>query len=119
MRQYLEKTEGWEPQDVAASFQAAVLDVLIDRIVVASERTGVRRVAIGGGVAANSGLRARLSETGLDVYIPPRSRCTDNGSMIALVGSLRYQLGERQSLGMGVRPRWPVGEPLSIERVNI
>lgn len=81
-------------EDVAASFQAAVVDVLVDRVERAARRTGVHRVAISGGVAANSALRARLSaHPWLRVTLPPRSRCTDNGAMIAHVGRLRLLAG--------------------------
>jgi N6-L-threonylcarbamoyladenine synthase len=97
------------PADLAASFQAAVCDVLVDRVRRAAERTGVSRVAIGGGVAANSGLRAALAATGLDVYLPPRARCTDNAAMIANVGRLRLLQGERGALDATARPRWDVG----------
>lgn len=76
-------------EDVCASFQAAVVDVLVGRVVRASRETGLRRVAVGGGVAANSALRAALAATGLEVYLPARERCTDNGAMIAHAGRLR------------------------------
>ncbi|MFZ5476423.1 MAG: tRNA (adenosine(37)-N6)-threonylcarbamoyltransferase complex transferase subunit TsaD [Myxococcota bacterium] len=95
--------------DVAASFQAAVCDVLVDRVRRAADRTGIARVAVGGGVAANGGLRAALLATGLEVTLPPKARCTDNAAMIANVGRLRLLKGERGSLDATARPRWPVG----------
>ncbi len=73
--------------DLAASFQRAVVDSLILKLEQALERTGARRVAIGGGVAANSELRARVAALcdveGIELKIPPRDLCTDNAAMIA------------------------------------
>lgn len=77
--------------DVCASFQQAVVDVLVGRVVRASRETGLRRVAVAGGVAANSGLRAALASTGLEVFLPAPSRCTDNGAMIAHAGWWRLR----------------------------
>ncbi len=110
VRSWLAKHPDTPPADLAASFQEAVCDVLLDRVTRASARTGVRRVTLGGGVAANGRLRARFAASGLDVFIPPRARCTDNGAMIASVGRLRLLAG----LPIGpstARPRWPVGLP--------
>jgi N6-L-threonylcarbamoyladenine synthase len=73
--------------DLAASYQRAIVDALIARATQAVERTGARRLAIGGGVAANSELRARIAESaeaaGVEVWVPPMSLCTDNAAMIA------------------------------------
>lgn len=111
VRQYLEKNPGWNPPDVAASFQQAVIDVLVDRITRAIKMTGVQQVAIGGGVAANSALRQALEQlSGVDVFLPPKNRCTDNASMIASVGRLRYLHGYRSSMADTARSRWPVDE---------
>jgi len=75
--------------DLAASYQAAVVDALLARVREAVQREGLRRLAIGGGVAANSELRDRVDalagELGLEVWIPPRELCTDNAAMIAAV----------------------------------
>jgi N6-L-threonylcarbamoyladenine synthase len=68
--------------------------------------TGVRRITIGGGVAANSAFRDRLLALDADVFLPPRHRCTDNGSMIANVGMLRYNKGYRTPVMDTVRSRW-------------
>lgn len=110
VRQYLEKTKGWEAPAVAASFQAAVMDVLINRIERAMKMTGVRKLTIGGGVAANSALRERLLALDAEVFLPPKHRCTDNGSMIANVGWLRYQAGYRSDPMDTVRSRWSPDE---------
>ena len=96
---------------VAAGFQAAVVDVLLDRLRRASDETGVRRVAAAGGVAANRGLRAALrAEPSLEVHLPPPSRCTDNGAMIAHAGRLRILAGQRDGLDLGARASWPLVE---------
>lgn len=106
VRNYLEKTPDWVAEDVAASFQAAVMDVLIDRIVRGMKETGVRTITIGGGVAANSAFRTRLLTLDADVFLPPKTRCTDNGSMIANIGRLRYNSGYRTPKMDTVRSRW-------------
>jgi N6-L-threonylcarbamoyladenine synthase len=84
-----EEEAGRRRADLAASYQAAVVDALTKRVREAVEREGVRRLAIGGGVAANSELRERIDalarELGLEVWIPPRELCTDNAAMIAAV----------------------------------
>jgi N6-L-threonylcarbamoyladenine synthase len=73
--------------DLAASYQGAIVEALVTRARQAIEREGVRRLAIGGGVAANSELRARVtelcSELGVELWVPPISLCTDNAAMIA------------------------------------
>ncbi|TNE84383.1 MAG: tRNA (adenosine(37)-N6)-threonylcarbamoyltransferase complex transferase subunit TsaD [Deltaproteobacteria bacterium] len=94
--------------NVCASFQAAVVDCLLARVQQASDRTGVRRLALAGGVAANSELRRRAAELDLEVFLPPRSRCTDNGAMIANAGRQRLIRGERHGLDSGARPGWRV-----------
>jgi tRNA N6-adenosine threonylcarbamoyltransferase len=85
--------------DVCASFQHAVVTVLVDKLVRAAERQGVRDVVLGGGVAANRELRARLMEEaqkrGLRAFVPPFASCTDNAAMIAYAGALRVGRGER------------------------
>lgn len=110
VRSHLQKNPQTRPEDMAASFQAAVVDVLIDRLRRASKKTGVERVSIGGGVAANQGLRAAVSASGLQAFLPPRHRCTDNAAMIALVGRLYSERGVCHPLSTTARPRWPVGE---------
>ncbi|TVQ90541.1 MAG: tRNA (adenosine(37)-N6)-threonylcarbamoyltransferase complex transferase subunit TsaD [Deltaproteobacteria bacterium] len=94
-------------EDVCASFQAAVVDCLLDRVQRAAEQTGVRRVALCGGVAANRELRERAAALPkLQVYLPARSRCTDNAAMIAGAGRLRLLRGERHDLDGVARPSW-------------
>jgi tRNA N6-adenosine threonylcarbamoyltransferase len=69
--------------DLAASYQAAIVDSLILRAEHALERTGIGRLAVGGGVAANGELRRRLGELDVELHVPPRVLCTDNAAMIA------------------------------------
>lgn len=110
VRTWLERHPDTDPADLAASFQEAAVDVLVHRCIAAAEATRVRRLAVGGGVAANGRLRERLLGSGLEVYLPPRSRCTDNAAMIALVGRMRLLAGERHPLTTTARPRWAPGQ---------
>lgn len=111
VRQQIERTPGMAPADIAASFQDTVARYLVERVVYFAEVTGVPRVAIGGGAAANSGIRAALVATGLQCFLPPRNRCTDNAAMIGNVARLRLNAGfPPNELDMTARPRWPVGE---------
>ncbi len=88
-----------EVADIAASFQAAVVDVLVKKSLKAVEKTKVEKLVVGGGVAANTTLRRRLKEegskTGIEVYIPPPHLSTDNAAMIASAGYYRFQQGCR------------------------
>jgi tRNA N6-adenosine threonylcarbamoyltransferase len=102
--------------DLAASFQAAVADVLADRVRRALGRfsaayTG-RSLVVAGGVAANAALRARLSDTarghGFEIVLPPPRLCTDNGAMIAWAGIERLSLGLTDPLDTKPRARWPL-----------
>lgn len=94
------------PADLCASFQEAVVDVLLDRVVKASAATGIRQLALAGGVAANSELRRRAAALDLEVFLPPRSRCTDNGAMIANAGRLHLLAGRSDNLDLGARAGW-------------
>lgn len=100
---------------VCRGFQDAAVDVLVGRVLLAAAQTGIRQVAVSGGVAANSALRARLAalSTGpdapLQVFLPPRGRCTDNGAMIAHAGRLRLLAGQRDPLSIGARAQWAPG----------
>lgn len=81
--------------DVAASFQASVVDVLTEKTYQAAEKYDVKQVIVAGGVAANSGLRAsimdRFDDSSIPVYFPPIELCTDNAAMIAAAGSVLYE----------------------------
>jgi N6-L-threonylcarbamoyladenine synthase len=93
--------------DIAASFQEAVADVLIAKALAACEEHGVPRLLLGGGVAANSRVRSlaetRCAAAGVELRVPPLELCTDNGAMIAALGSARIMAGfAPSSLGAGV-----------------
>ncbi|MFO0974588.1 MAG: tRNA (adenosine(37)-N6)-threonylcarbamoyltransferase complex transferase subunit TsaD [Phycisphaerae bacterium] len=97
--------ERWSPADVAdicAGFSVAVVDVLVGKTLLATARTGVPRIVVGGGVAANSMLRARLAaacaERRLDLSLAPAELCTDNGAMIAAHGFHLLRAGRRSDL---------------------
>src|SRR5213080_2230045 len=94
--------------DIAASFQAAVVKMLVRRTVKAALRTGVKRVVLTGGVAANGPLRAGLAaeaaEHGITLHVPPPRLCTDNAAMITAAGTARLEAGERAPLGMNALP---------------
>ena len=110
VRQALAKADD-APEDVCASFQEAAVDSLMSRVRLAIRETGVRRLALAGGVAANDGLRREamaLRAEGVDVFLPPKTRCTDNGSMIAYAGRCHLLAGRRDALDMTVRAQWPV-----------
>ncbi|HEX8966882.1 MAG TPA: tRNA (adenosine(37)-N6)-threonylcarbamoyltransferase complex transferase subunit TsaD [Chloroflexota bacterium] len=95
--------------DLAASFQAAVVDVLASRAARATQVFGARRLALGGGVAANRTLLRTVEErTQRPVVCPPPSLCTDNGAMIAAAGFFRYQAGQRADLRLDVVPALPI-----------
>ena len=88
--------------DICASFQKALIDILMDKLIKAAKQTGIREVTIGGGVSANSGLRGRLTEEGAkrgwNVYLPEFKFTTDNAAMIAIAGYFHYLAGERTPL---------------------
>lgn len=89
---YLEQTPNYKKVDVAASFQEAVVDVLITKSLKACQESGIDRLLIAGGVAANSRLRQlatdRCVAAKVELSIPPATLCTDNGAMVAALGSL-------------------------------
>jgi N6-L-threonylcarbamoyladenine synthase len=95
--------------DLAASFQAAVVDVLATRAARAAVAFGARRLALGGGVAANRTLLRTVEERAqIPVLCPPPALCTDNAAMIAAAAYFRYQQGERSNLTLDVEPGLPI-----------
>lgn len=87
-----------DKKDVAASFQASVVDVLVEKTYSAAKAYNVNQLIIAGGVAANSGLRAgveeRFKDSDLQILIPPITLCTDNAAMIAAAASIQYNNGD-------------------------
>jgi N6-L-threonylcarbamoyladenine synthase len=92
LRELGEGTAGERAPDLAASYQAAIVERLVSRAQQALAHTGLTRLAVGGGVAANGPLRRRLRELDAEVHIPPRSLCTDNAAMIASAARFREPL---------------------------
>jgi N6-L-threonylcarbamoyladenine synthase len=86
--------------DVAASFQAACVDVLREKLRRAAERTCARSIIVGGGVSANSGLRAGLNDLGIPIFFPLPRFCTDNAAMIAALGGLLLEHGRASPLDL-------------------
>ena len=86
-------------EDLCASFQKTLVDILMDKLVKAARQTGIKEIAIGGGVSANSGLRSRIvsegKKRGWNTYLPEFKFTTDNAAMIAIAGYYRYLAGER------------------------
>jgi len=98
--------------DIAAGFQAAVVDTLAIKCKRAMQQTGINRLIIAGGVGANKNLREKLRTTAESlkgaVYYPRPELCTDNGAMIAYAGTQRLLAGEHSDLAVSVVPRWPM-----------
>lgn len=102
-------------EDIAASFQEAVVDVLVRKVVQAGRQVKTERVVLSGGVVSNGYLRRRFQamaqEEALDLFIPSPYLCTDNAAMIAWVGNYYLERGQADSLQIDARSRWTVGEP--------
>ena len=107
--------------DLAASTQAAIVEVLVKKSVAALKQSGLKRLVVAGGVGANACLREQLdaacAKRGWRVHYPELHLCTDNGAMIALAAGMRVQVGLTDRAGAAgtgyafdVRPRWPLAE---------
>lgn len=108
-----QRGEEIDPRQMAASFQASVVDVLVTKTVQAAKEYRVRQVLLAGGVAANRGLRAALQDKmkelpDVELVIPPLSLCTDNAAMIAVAGTVLYQQGKRADLALNANPSLPL-----------
>jgi N6-L-threonylcarbamoyladenine synthase len=110
------KDKGIDPalniRDIAASFQAAVVDALVEKTMLAAIETGVDKIVVAGGVAANSTLRSRMQQESdqrrMKLYLPEMNLCIDNAAMIALAGYLHHNRGEKSSLDLNPRPSMPL-----------
>jgi N6-L-threonylcarbamoyladenine synthase len=101
--------------DLAASTQAAIVDVLLKKSMTAIAQTGLKRLVVAGGVGANRQLREQLNaacaKRGVRVHYPELHLCTDNGAMIAMAAAMRLQSGIQQAnveYAFDVKPRWPL-----------
>lgn len=112
--------------DLAASAQAAIVDVLVAKSVKALKQTGLKRLVIAGGVGANQLLRARLkaqlTRLNAEAFFPPLSLCTDNGAMIAFAAAMRIEAGlvalGDQSAAFTVLPRWSLEDVAAVPRAR-
>ena len=104
--------EKLSPADLCASFQQAVIDVLVEKTLIAAEEFGVQRISLAGGVAANQPLRLALEQNcrqrGLSFYVPRFEYCTDNGAMIAMAGYQMARLGVTATTGLDAHASLPL-----------
>ncbi len=115
----VEDTENITTEDIAASFQEAVFEVLINKLIKAGKKKNVTSIVLAGGVACNGTLREKMSEhvksEGMKVYFPRPAYCTDNGAMIALAGCFRAADNDYADISVDVKSRYPIKDirPLS------
>jgi N6-L-threonylcarbamoyladenine synthase len=115
---YLESTPKFVRADVAASFQEAIVDVLLLKALAACKSSGINSLVSAGGVAANSRLRAvaadRCAKAGIELRIPTPGLCTDNGAMVAALGSLMLSAGRPATHGA-----FDADSSLPVEQVSL
>jgi N6-L-threonylcarbamoyladenine synthase len=108
------KGQSWNQADIAASFQKAVTDVLVDNAMLAVKEYGINKFAIAGCVASNSALRAAMKEAcdnkGIEFYYPSPIYCTDNAAMIGVAGYYEYLKGVRSGMELNAVPSLRLGE---------
>ncbi len=100
-------------RDICYAFQEAALDALVEKACLACDMKGVKTIVVGGGVAANSRLRQKLSETasfsGIKVYFPEKRYCLDNAAMVGFLGEALYKRGHRSDLYLTAEPNLEAG----------
>lgn len=100
--------------DICASIQYTILEILMEKLEIAVKQTGIKQVAIGGGVAANSGIRQRLAtaetEKGWQTFIPKFEFCTDNAAMIGIVGYLKFLNEDFSKQNVAAKPRYAIDD---------
>jgi len=105
---FLKKAENYKVEDVAASFQEAIVDVLVEKTFNAARFSGIRKIVFAGGVSANKRLREKAKEKAekwnYEIYFPPFELCTDNALMVAKAGYEKYLKGEFSPLDLNADP---------------
>jgi N6-L-threonylcarbamoyladenine synthase len=103
---------------IVASYQEAIVDVLVEKTFKAAKGCSIPRIVIAGGVASNSRLREKFYEKaekeGVEIFVPPPVLCTDNAAMIAVVGENLLKKGKRDSFDLNAVSRWPLGSTETI-----
>ncbi|MEZ4907270.1 MAG: tRNA (adenosine(37)-N6)-threonylcarbamoyltransferase complex transferase subunit TsaD [Saprospiraceae bacterium] len=99
--------------DICASVQDRIVSILMNKLIAASEKTGIKEIAIAGGVSANSGLRNAITNTGKELgwktYIPKFEYCTDNAAMVAITAHYKYLNKDYADLNLTPKPRYSIG----------
>ena len=102
------------PEDIAASFQQSVVEVLVGKTIKAAKANGVKKIALAGGVASNSTLRGKMQEAcekeGFTLSIPSPILCTDNAAMIGCAAYYEYMAGVRDGLDLNANPSLRLGD---------
>lgn len=101
-------------EDIAASFQHSVVDVLVTKTILLAQEKNIKKIALAGGVAANSGLREAMEEEagkkGIKLYYPELKLCTDNAAMIGSAAYYEYMAGRRADMTLNAVPNLPLGK---------
>jgi N6-L-threonylcarbamoyladenine synthase len=110
---YVRKNPDASKEDIAASFQGAVIDVLVGRAIEVAKKRGINLITVSGGVSANKGLRAAMKEKtsaeGLEIFLPSIPLCTDNAAMIASAGYYHFLKGETAAFDLNPKACLPLG----------